>query len=149
MNAHGMTCGGILMKTFKLKGLTIVENENETEKVKQRTFPLEDGLVINKEDESGWLIEAFLLQEHKSYFQSIEGKDDIVIQVKITREDNDPAFFITKIIEITSIDETYMSILFQGTIVDHGKSRIEALLQSILEEGYQGESLLKKFKELI
>ena len=135
------------MKTFKLKGLTVVENENDTEKIKQRNFTLKDGLVINREDDNGWLIEAFISAEYTSYFQSIQDTDDLVIQVKITREDNDPAFFITKIIEIEAIDETSISVVFQGTIVDHGKSRIEELLESILEEGYQGESLLKKFKE--
>lgn len=133
------------MKTFKLKGLTVVENESE--KINQRTFTLKDGLVINREDDDGWLIEAFLSAEYTNYFQSIQHIEDLLVQVKITREDNDPAFFITKILEIETVDDQYISVLFQATIVDHGKSRIEELLESILEEGYQGESLLKKFKE--
>lgn len=137
------------MKTFKLKGLTIMDSENDTEHVKQRSFDLIDGLVINREDESGWLIEAFIHEEHLDYFKQIHENDDIMIQVKITRIDNDPAFFITKIIELTSIGDNKLSVLFQGKIVDHAKSRIEELLQSIIEEGYQGESLLKKFKESI
>lgn len=137
------------MKTFKLKGLTIMDNGNGSEYVKQRTFSLKDGLVINREDEGGWLIEAFIGREHVPYFSQIKNKEEIMIQVKITRTDNDPAFFITKIIELTEVDEDGLSVLFQGHIVDHAKSRIEELLESIIEEGYQGESLLRKFKELI
>ncbi|HLR65283.1 MAG TPA: YwpF family protein [Pseudogracilibacillus sp.] len=136
------------MKTFKLKGLTIMKNEADSEKVKKRSFSLVDGLVINREDEHGWLIEAFLLQEDMAYFESIADEEDLMIQIKITREDNDPAFFITKIVEITEIGQK-MNVIFQGNIVDHSKSRIEELLQQIIEEGYQGESLLQKFKESI
>ena len=125
-----------------------MKNEADSEKVKKRSFSLVDGLVINREDEHGWLIEAFLPQEDMAYFESIADEEDLMIQIKITREDNDPAFFITKIVEITEIGQK-MNVIFQGNIVDHSKSRIEELLQQIIEEGYQGESLLQKFKESI
>ena len=83
------------------------------------------------------------------YFKSIEHLDEIMIKVKITREENDPAFFITKIIDINEISDKTINVLFQGKVVDHRKSRIEEMLQTIIEQGYQGESLLKRFKELI
>lgn len=136
------------MKTFKLKGLAVVDNEKESEKMRKAKFELIDGLVINREDEAGWIVEAFLSKEYYAYFADLQDESDIMIQVKITREDNDPAFFITKIIDITDIGDK-MNVIFQGNIVDHSKSRIEELLQQIIEEGYQGESLLKKFKESI
>lgn len=135
------------MKTFKLKGLKLMENEENA--MKSKVIPLLDGLVINREDELGWLIEAFIDKEYLEYFKSIQNKKDMMIQVKITREENDPAFFITEIISINVISDKRMNVLFQGHVVDHRKSRIEELLQEILEQGYQGESLLKKFKESI
>lgn len=122
---------------------------DEEEKVERKRIELIDGLVINREDEHGWLIEAYTEKRYLNYFKSIEHLDEIMIKVKITREENDPAFFITKIIDINEISDETINILFQGKVVDHRKSRIEEMLQQILEQGYQGESLLKRFKELI
>src|SRR5690625_3040217 len=123
--------------------------ENKDELIDRKSFQLHDGLVINREDKFGWLIEAYMDDAYYDYFTSIEENDEIMVQVKISREDNDPAFFITNIVSINTIGENKMNVLFQGKVVDHKKSRIEEMLQMIIEEGYQGESLLKKFKELI
>lgn len=135
------------MKTFKMKKLEIVANKEEG--IEQKHIPLEDGLVINREDNIGWLIEAYIDRDYADYFHALEEVEELVIQVKITREENDPAFFITKIIAINEIGDNRMNVIFQGSIVDHGKGRIEEMLRAILEEGYQGESLIRKFKEMI
>lgn len=135
------------MKTFKLKGLQIMRNEED--EVEQRMISLYDGLVINREDKEGWLIEVFTSEEERIYFDQIRDIDEIMIQVKITREENDPAFFITKMVSLNDVADGKINVLFQGHVVDHSKTRIEDMLQMIMEEGYQGESLLKKFKESI
>lgn len=135
------------MKSFKLVGLEIMSNEDDG--IERRKIDLYDGLVINREDELGWLIEAFIDSEHLAYFQQHREAREIMIKVKITREDNDPAFFITKITSVNEITKEKMNVLFQGTIIDHRKSKIEEMLKMIIEEGYQGESLLRKFKELM
>lgn len=135
------------MKTFKLKGLKIVSDKEK--EIDTKVLTLIDGLVINREDDLGWLIEAYVDSSFQAYFESIEEKQELIIQAKITREENDPAFFITEIIGINKINEDNINIIFQGNVVDHRKSRIEELLQEILEQGYQGASLLKKFKESI
>lgn len=135
------------MKTFKLKGLQIVADEKK--EIAPQKIPLLDGLIINREDEIGWLIEAFIDSSNKTYFRELEATEELMIKVKITREDNDPAFFITKVIGINDISDERMNVIFQGDLVDHRKSRIEELLEEILEQGYQGASLLKKFKESI
>lgn len=141
------TIGVKMLKTFKLKGLVVMDNEED--KLKRKEISLDDGLVINREDKYGWLIEAFIDKKHLDYFKSIETIEEIMIKVKITREENDPAFFITKIIAVNEISDTKINVLFQGKVVDQRKSRIEEMLQAIMEQGYQGESLLKRFKELI
>lgn len=135
------------LKTFKLKGLEILGNKDE--RIEQKQIEVIDGLVINREDEHGWLLEAFVTKEYEDYFKLLQNVDEIMLQVKITREENDPAFFITKIVSINEISDQKINVLFQGKIVDHSKRRIEKMLRMIVEEGYQGESLLKKFKELI
>jgi len=135
------------MKTFKLKGLKMMPDKEEI--VQAKNIDLTDGLVINREDDLGWLIEAYTNKEYWDYFNQIKDVDEIMIQIKITREENDPAFFVTKIVDVNRIGDDKMNILFQGKIVDHSKRRIEKMLEMIIEEGYQGRSLLEKFKELI
>src|SRR5699024_2709259 len=128
------------MKTFKLKDLQIVENEEDD--IKHHTVELADGLVINREDEFGWIIEALINHQEKPHFEKLIDKEEFMIQVKITREANDPAFFITKLLKINEISETQINVIFQGKVVDHSKTRIEDMLRMIIEEGYQGESLI-------
>ncbi len=135
------------MKTFKIKSLIIMAHE--TDNIIKKEIPLKDGLVINREDENGWLIEAFIDKSYYEYFKSLETTKELMIQVKITREENDPAFFITEIISLNEINSEKINVIFEGKIVDHIKSGIEEMLKVIIDEGYQGESLLKKFKELI
>lgn len=135
------------MKTFKLKGLKVMNNQEVS--VQRKHIDLIDGLVINREDEHGWLIEAFTDRKYWDFFTSIKDTKELMIQVKITREENDPAFFLTEIVSINEIGDNRMNVLFQGKIVDHSKRRIEKLLEMIIEEGYQGRSLLEKFKEMI
>lgn len=135
------------MKTFKLKGLKMMPDKEELFEAKEIT--LIDGLVINREDELGWLIEAYIEESYWEYFTEIKQSDEVMIQIKITREENDPAFFLTKIVDMNKIGNDRMNVLFQGKIVDHSKRRIEKMLEMVIEEGYQGRSLLEKFKELI
>lgn len=135
------------MKTFKLKGLEVMGNEQDG--IEQKAITLTDGLVINREDNGGWLLEAYVDEQYRSYFEKLINIKEIMLQVKITREENDPAFFITEILSINEISKQKINVLFGGRVIDHSKSRVEDMLRMIMEEGYQGESLLKKFKELI
>lgn len=140
--------GGGCVKTFKLSSLKIIDNEEAD--MLQETIPLLDGLIINREDEANrWLVEAYVEQKYYDYFQNLcRGQEGVLIQVKITKESNKPATFITSIIGINKIGEQ-MNVLFLGTIVDQRKEIIEEKLKSLIEQGYQGEELLQKFKEQI
>src|SRR5699024_6944859 len=121
----------------------------EEDSIEQKRISLQDGLVINREDESGWLIEAYVSNEYKEYFKSLIGVLDVMIQAKITREENDPAFFITKIDIVNQISDEQISVLFEGFVVNHSKNRNEDMLSMIIEEGFKRESLLKKIKDSI
>jgi len=136
------------MKTFKLKSLHILEGrENE---IKEHAIELVDGLIINREDEKGqWLVEAFIEQDYEEFFRRLEkSNEEIMIKVKITKETNEPATFITTIIGINEIGD-HMNVLFIGTMVDKRKHIIEDLLRDLITDGYQGEELLERFKERV
>src|SRR5699024_288301 len=136
------------MKTFKLKSLHILEGrENE---IKEHPIELLDGLIINREDEKGqWLVEAFIEQDYEELFRCLERtNEEIMIEVKITKESNDPATFITTIIGINEIGDC-MNVLLIGTMVDKRKHIIEDLLRDLIADGYKGKELLERFKERV
>jgi hypothetical protein len=136
------------VKTFKLKSLEVFDQKEE--EIMQHNIPLLDGLIINREDDQDqWTIEAFIDKSHLSFFEKLkEEAEEIMLQVKITKESNEPATFITSIMGINEIGEN-MNILFVGTIVDRRINKIEEMLTSLIEKGYQGNDLLEKFKDLI
>ncbi|WP_067730090.1 YwpF-like family protein [Oceanobacillus damuensis] len=134
------------MKTFKLKKLEVVDHNDE---IDQKSIPLLDGLIINREDDnSQWLIEAYIEKSNYDYFNRIyENKEEIMVQATITKETNEPATFITTVLGVNEIGD-HMNVLFIGKIIDSRKSIVEELLTDLINQGYQGKELLKKFKEL-
>lgn len=129
------------MKTFKLISLKVLEP-----KERKKEIPLIDGLIIDQEDDNHrWIIEAFIDGTFREYFQSLRAKEEILVEVKITKESNDPAIFTTKISRLQEIDER-MNVLFIGKIVDERKSKFEQKLVELIDAGYEGKELLEQFK---
>lgn len=130
------------MKTFKLVSLQLVEEKGLVD------IELDDGLIINKEDEkSSWLLEAFVDKSYLEYFKKrADDKDELTIQVVITKKENDPAAFQTKITSISEL-ENHISILFEGSLRRTKNDYAELLLQDLLDKGYSGDSLIDEFKE--
>ncbi len=127
--------------------MKIIDNDHRD--MLQQDIPLLDGLIINREDEQNqWVVEAYLDQSYREFFQNLRQKQEVLLQVKITKESNRPATFITSIIGINEIGKQ-MNVLFRGTIVDQQKEMIEERLRALIKQGYQGQSLLKKFKEKV
>ncbi|RLL45165.1 hypothetical protein D8M04_09905 [Oceanobacillus piezotolerans] len=103
------------MKTFMLKKLHIMKTDNHDGK----DIALIDGLIINREDNDNyWLIEAYIEKSYKDFFQKLkENEEELLLEVKISKENNKPAMFTTHIIEINDIGEN-MNVLFKGIIVE-------------------------------
>lgn len=130
------------MKTFKLVSLEIVDNDDLI------NIPLKDGLIINKEDEkSTWLLEAYSDHTLYDYVKKLDDqKKDIIVQAVITKLDNDPAYFQTRITSLKKFS-AHMSILFEGHLRRMRNDYSELLLGSLLQQGLSGEALLTEFKE--
>lgn len=134
------------MKTFKLKKLEIVDNNADIE---QNKITLLDGLIIDREDDnSQWIIEAYIEKSHFAYFNNLyEKKDEIMIHATITKESNEPATFFATVLGVNEIGDD-MNVLFIGKIIDRRKNIVETLLTDLINQGFQGKELLEKFKEL-
>lgn len=133
------------MKTFKLKSLMILEHVDQ--QVQERVIPLIDGLIINREDQKAtWLIEAYVDASYEDYLREVKLQEDVMIQVKITKESNEPATFITSITSVNMIGDQ-MNILFLGKMVDLRRGEAQKVLKQLVHEGYEGEVLLEHFRK--
>lgn len=129
------------MKTFKLISLQVVEDD------KMVDIPLDHGLIINKEDEHAtWLIEAYTDMSLFDYFNKIsEEKRELIVEVTITKKENDPTFFQVKISSLQKLDE-HISVLLEGFMRRTNKVYSELLLANLLKQGFAGDALLQEFK---
>lgn len=130
------------MKTFKLISLQVVE-ENQLVDI-----PLEDGLIINKEDDqNSWLLEAYTDSLHYDFFQkAFVSQQELIVQVVISKKENDPAAFQTKVCIVKKMDK-HVSILFEGKLKRSKNNYAELLLDNLLHKGLGGDALMIEFKE--
>jgi len=130
------------MKTFKLVSLEILENDIGI------NIPLKDGLIINKEDEnSTWILEGYTDLEKFNYLQSLqEKKNDIIVQAVITKKENDPAYFQTRIISLKRFENS-TSLLLEGHLRRARSNYSELLLESLIKRDLAGDALLIEFKD--
>ncbi|MGJ7910861.1 YwpF family protein [Neobacillus sp. LXY-1] len=130
------------MKTFRLYSLEVVDGDTSVE------VPLENSLILNKEDDfSNWLIDAYTDLSHYEFFKNIyEGNREVIVEAVITKRDNAPAFFQTKIVSLLKFED-HISVLFQGQIRRNKGDYSELLLETLLQKGLDGEELLSEFRE--
>ncbi|MGG3560669.1 YwpF-like family protein [Neobacillus rhizosphaerae] len=130
------------MKSFKLYSLDVMDGETSVE------VPLEDGLILNKEDErSTWLLEAYTDLSLYDFFKTIHDQSrDLIVEAVITKKENAPAYFQTKIVSLNQF-EKHISVLFEGHLRRNKSDYSELLLDSLMQKGLKGPALLNEFKE--
>lgn len=131
------------MKTFKLVSLQLLpDNQNPTE------LHILDGLIINKENEANtWLIEAVVDYDHFNLFEEITADSEkLTVSCIITKKDNIPAYFDATIADVRKMDQI-ASILFRAKIRNRRREAVEFLLDTLVDEGYNGEDLKNAFKD--
>ena len=133
-----------MMKTFKLISLQVL-TKGEVIPIK-----LDDGLIINKEDDHNhWLLEAYTEPSALHFLEeSYRRQEILLVHATITKKENDPAPFEVKVLSIQNFGNK-ASILLEGTLKRDRKDYAELLLQHLLEEGYTGKNLSDKFSELL
>ncbi|RTR32957.1 hypothetical protein EKG37_07800 [Robertmurraya yapensis] len=129
------------MKTFKLISLQIVKQDEWLD------IPLEDGLIINKEDENNtWLMECYTDKSfYDLFYECIDQEKELLVQVVITKKENDPAPFKVKARSLQTF-ENHISVLLEGTLKRAKNHYAELLLGDLLEKGLTGDELLDEFK---
>lgn len=138
------TLGGHFLKTFKLISVQVL--------LQDKIIPINlvDGLIINKEDEkSKWLLEVYTTHEYIDFFQKRKQQQEkLLVHAVITKKENDPAPFEVEILSTQLFNQT-ASILLEGNLKRDRIDYAELLLDYLLKEGFAGEELSAKFKELM
>ncbi|WP_059103733.1 YwpF family protein [Shouchella shacheensis] len=137
------------MKTFKLYTLHVLDGKEGS--VQQHHIPLNDGLIINMENEEAtWFIDAVVPKEHAPFFEKeLEEQRHLLVSVVITSKNNHPAVMITTI-ETTTDLEKDMSIVLKGKIVLGRDDILEDIFEDLLEEEYeQKEEMLIEFRKRV
>ncbi|GEL76065.1 YwpF family protein [Tenuibacillus multivorans] len=134
------------MKTFRLISIEVLEKAGD--ELYNREISIQDGLIIDREiDKDRWLIEFLIPKSYYELFQeNHERQQEIVVQVRITKSTNPKATIVAKVNSVNEIDGD-INVILIGNLVNREREQVEHMLQDLIEAGYQGVSLLKKFKE--
>ena len=131
------------MKTFKLISLHVTGDHGLIE------IHLEDGLIINKEDENRtWLLEASVSASYEDYFQSLlEDEKNLTLQIVISRKENEPAYYDSKLFHIRKLDKDSLSVLFKGSLNRSRSNYAEQVLTNLIEKGVSGQAALNTIQK--
>lgn len=131
------------MKTFKAAEFFLQKEKQMIE------IPLQDGLIINREDEERtWLIELFLNKEDEKVVRPFEKEKGITARIAITHRDNDPALFSVSVRSFQQLEHG-TSVLFDAKLRQMRNEYAIQVLGSLLKSGLEGEELLTVFTEEI
>ncbi|MCP3761453.1 YwpF-like family protein [Domibacillus sp. A3M-37] len=131
------------MKTFKVAAFFIEKNGELI------PITLQDGLVINREDEQrSWLIELFLNEEDVQAVRAFEQDKQLTVRIAISHRGNDPAMFNAAIRSFQPL-ELGTSVLFDAQLRQIRNEYAKQVLHSLIEQGLEGEKLIEVFSEAI
>ncbi|NSL51747.1 YwpF family protein [Calidifontibacillus erzurumensis] len=135
------------MKSFRLCSLTIFVETNQT--TTKHNIPLEDGLIINKENANDqWLIEGLIQGDFFEFFSNLKATNEpMVVEATITSKENPPASFAAKVRDIKFIGKE-LQLLLDAKRLKRKDTFSEIILRDLIEKGYSGEELLKEFKRI-
>lgn len=126
------------MKSFKVIDMKIIQEQNFI------VPEVKDGVIINMEyGDNPWIIEIVTDGDLTSILEKLKGQQ-LEMMVTITRPSNTPAKFSARVMDINQMDDM-ISVVFKGAIIVHGPNYAEELLEFLVEEGYEGKTLINEF----
>ncbi|PAF38212.1 hypothetical protein CHH58_01885 [Terribacillus saccharophilus] len=128
------------MKTFKLVELTLYPTDQVS--LNEKEMKLSEGLIINKEEDNEWVLEAVLGKADLESVQEIS-EDRIVLlaQVRITKPENRPAMFLVQVQEVNDLGEEG-NVIMKGTLAREEKLELFASIKRMRQEGMKEEEIL-------
>jgi len=131
------------LKTFKLCSFRILMDESGHEE----TVPVEitDGLTVSTDQTAQWVVEIVVPDKDQPVIDALFEKNHrALIEVAISRPDNDPAALIVTPLERVPLSKN-VSYLFNAKMVMMKNDLSEMILRQVVEEEYSGESLVTEY----
>ncbi|MFJ6414097.1 MULTISPECIES: YwpF family protein [Terribacillus] len=128
------------MKTFKLVELTLYPTDQVS--LNEKEMKLSEGLIINKEEDNEWVLEAVLGKADLESVQEIsEDRKVLLAQVRITKPENRPAMFLVQVQEVNDLGDEG-NVIMKGTLAREEKSELFASIKRMRQEGMEEEEIL-------
>ncbi|SNZ09147.1 YwpF-like protein [Terribacillus aidingensis] len=129
------------MKTFKLAELILYPTNQDS--VEGKEMQLTEGLIINKEEDNEWVVEAVLDKEDLAIVSKLSHDGNVVIaQVRITKPENRPALFLVQVQEVNDLEEEG-NVIMRGNLRREDRNDLLMTIQRLRKEGKEeGEILL-------
>jgi hypothetical protein len=128
------------VKTFKLVELTLYPTDQVS--LNEKEMKLSEGLIINKEEDNEWVLEAVLGKADLESVQEIsEDRKVLLAQVRITKPENRPAMFLVQVQEVNDLGDEG-NVIMKGTLAREEKSELFASIKRMRQEGMEEEEIL-------
>lgn len=128
------------MKTFKLVELTLYPTNQDS--LNEKEMNLTEGLIINKEEDNEWVLEAVLGKTDLESVQVLsESRNVLLAQVRITKPENRPAMFLVQIQEVNDLGEEG-NVIMKGTLAREDKLDLFASIKRMRQDGIEEDEIL-------
>ncbi|QXE02935.1 YwpF-like family protein [Terribacillus sp. DMT04] len=129
------------MKTFKLAELILYPTNEDS--LEGKEMQLTEGLIINKEEDNEWVLEAVLDKKDLAIVSNLSQDGNVVLaQVRITKPENRPALFLVQVQEVNDLEEEG-NVIMRGNLRREDRSDLLMTIQRLRKEGKEeGEILL-------
>lgn len=135
-----MLKGEVPLKTFKLVELTLYPTNQDS--LNEKEMNLTEGLIINKEEDNEWVLEAVLGKTDLESVQVLsESRNVLLAQVRITKPENRPAMFLVQIQEVNDLGEEG-NVIMKGTLAREDKLDLFASIKRMRQDGMEEDEIL-------
>jgi YwpF-like protein len=132
--------GVAFMKTFKLAELIVYPTNQDS--LKGKEMQLTEGLIINKEEDNEWVLEAVLDKEDLTIVNKLSQDGNVVLaQVRITKPENHPALFLVQVQEVNDLEEEG-NVIMRGNLRREDRHDLLMTIQRLRKEGKEESEIL-------
>ncbi|MFS0560865.1 YwpF family protein [Terribacillus sp. 179-K 1B1 HS] len=128
------------MKTFKLVELTLYPTDQGS--VEGKEMKLAEGLIINKEEDNEWVLEAVLGKTDLDYVQTLsESRKVQLAEVRITKPENRPALFVIQVQEVNDLEEEG-NVIMKGSLAREDRMDLLTSISKLRKDGLGEDEIL-------
>ncbi|SDC69265.1 YwpF-like protein [Terribacillus halophilus] len=128
------------MKTFKLVELTLYPTDQGSAQGKE--MKLTEGLIINKEEDNEWVLEAVLGKTDLDYVQTLsENRKVQLAEVRITKPENRPALFVIQVQEVNDLEEEG-NVIMKGSLAREDRLDLLTSISKLRKDGLGEDEIL-------